>query len=148
MQKKAKREPLLKRVGRPQYKPTDHDRKVVRSMVRAGVTQAEIANVLNMSPVTLEKHFRRELDTASAEANQEVANALFLKATTGDDASSVTAAIFWLKCRAGWKDVSKHEVSGPNDGPIVLQNLAEFLSKGFSGDPDKGSGEGSSTPVE
>ena len=40
-----------------------------------------------------------------------MAESLFRKAT-GDHRQAVTAAIFWLKTRAGWKEASVHEVNG------------------------------------
>jgi hypothetical protein len=46
-----------------------------------------------------------------------VAENLYRKAT-GDGREAVTAAIFWLKTRAHWKETSVHEVSGPDGGPI------------------------------
>ena len=33
----------------------------------------------------------------------------------------MTAAIFWLKIGAGWKETSLHEVSGPSGGPIQAE---------------------------
>lgn len=37
---------------------------------------------------------------------------------------SVTAAIFWLKNRAGWKDVSRQELTGPAGAPIQTASQA------------------------
>src|SRR6478609_2205365 len=52
------------------------------------------------------KHFREELDTGAAKANTRVAEFLFEQATgqRGDGSAAVTAAIFWLKTRARWKE--------------------------------------------
>ena len=41
-----------------------------------------------------------------------MANRLF-DIATGNTPQSVTAAIFWLKCQAGWKDTGKD--AGPAD---------------------------------
>ena len=46
-----------------------------------------------------------------SKANARVAENLYRKAT-GDSREGVTAAIFWLKCRAGWKETSVREVTG------------------------------------
>ena len=45
-------------------------------------------------------------------ASTRIAESLYRKAL-GDGAQSVTAAIFWLKTRAHWKETNVHEVSGP-----------------------------------
>jgi len=60
---------------------------------------------------TLRKHYREELDTGHFKATAKVAESLFRKAT-GDGAQSVTAAIFWLKTRGGWRETPQaHEVA-------------------------------------
>ena len=46
-----------------------------------------------------------------------MADHLYRKAT-GDGRESVTAAIFWLKARARWKEVSVHELGGPDGKPF------------------------------
>ncbi|HEV7253715.1 MAG TPA: hypothetical protein VGN97_11575, partial [Mesorhizobium sp.] len=48
-----------------------------------------------------------------------VAENLFRKAT-GEGREAVTAAIFWLKTRARWKEVSVHEHAGVPGEPIGI----------------------------
>lgn len=95
---------------RPAYAPTDKDRASVKALAAYGVQQAEIASVMGCTEKTLRKHFREELDTSAISANAKVAESLFKKAT-GDGPSSVAAAIFWLKSRAGWQE-SKEDGAG------------------------------------
>ncbi len=91
------------RTGRPPHEPTEATRKQVKALAAYGVPQDEIGKVIGISKPTLEKHYREELDRAQIEANAKVAESLFRKAM-GDGAQSVTAAIFWLKTRAQWKE--------------------------------------------
>lgn len=87
------------------YVPTTRDREMVRVLASYGVPQDDICVELGITKPTLHKHFRRELDTAMVRANARVAQSLYQKATARDlTGASVTAAIFWLKCRAGWKE--------------------------------------------
>lgn len=87
-------------------------------MAGYGVPEADIARVLGIDPKTLRKHYRDELDTGHVIANVKVAESLFRKAT-GDHRQSVTAAIFWLKARAGWKDA---RIEAPaEDGTLVIE---------------------------
>jgi hypothetical protein len=90
--------------------PSDDQRIAVRVMAACGIAQDNICRaVINKGTgrkidlVTLRKEFRNELDSASEVCNGMVAQSLFQKAT-GDGSQSVTAAIFWLKARAGWRD--------------------------------------------
>ena len=81
--------------------PDQSTRKHVDVMAGYGVPEEAIARALAIDPKTLRKYYRDELDTAHVRANTAVAQSLFRKAT-GNGPQSVTAAIFWLKCRAGW----------------------------------------------
>ena len=100
-------------MARPEYEPSEKDRAAVQTMAAYGISQAEIAAVVDCDVKTLRKHFRQELDTAATQANARVAAALFKKATS-DGPSSVAAAIFWLKARAGWQE-AKDESMGKKE---------------------------------
>ena len=77
-------------------------------MAAYGVPENDIARVLAVDAKTLRKHYRDELDTGHIKANSRVAESLYRKATT-EGPQSVTAAIFWLKTRAGWKETVVQE---------------------------------------
>lgn len=117
--------------GRPPHAPTAATRQAVEMMAAAGIPSEDVARVLGITKPTLRKHYRAELDTASAKANAKVAQSLFKKAT-GDGPQAVTAAIFWLKTRARWKDTTSHEISGPNGGPIQTMDLTKLSNEQLS----------------
>ena len=83
-----------------------------------GVPEVEISRVIGISDMTLRKYYRNELDTGVTKANAKVAQSLFQKAT-GDGSQSVTAAIFWMKTRAGWKETVINEHGGIGGGPLI-----------------------------
>lgn len=103
--------------------PTKEQSIAVSVMAACGVPQADIARQLAkpggkaIDLKTLRKAFRRELDEGMRTANSLVARALFKKAT-GDGPQSVTAAIFWLKTRAGWKETNTTELVGPDGAAL------------------------------
>ena len=72
-----------------------------------------VSPVVGIDAKTLRKHYREELDTGRIKATAKVAESLFRKAT-GDGSQSVTAAIFWLKTRGGWRETP----SGPSRRPL------------------------------
>src|SRR5215204_1573850 len=104
-------------MARPAYQPDATTRRQVEAMAGFGVPEIDIAGVVGIDPKTLRKHYRGELDHGHVKANVRVAENLYRKAT-GEGREAVVAAIFWLKTRAGWKETSVHEVSGPAGGPI------------------------------
>lgn len=99
------------------HEPSETSRKTVESMSAYGIPQPDIAKVIGIDPKTLRKYYREELDTAETKANVRVAQSLYSKAL-GDGRGSVTAAIFWLKTRAGWKETVVNEHTGKDGGPI------------------------------
>lgn len=112
-------------VGRPPYKPTDKDRRTVKAMAAFGVPEDDIAETLGIDAKTLRKHLWQELRLGHVQANARVAESLFRKAT-GDGREAVVAAIFWLKCRAGWRDrpAGEHEI-GKKEEAAVRARSAE-----------------------
>ncbi|MGD9507006.1 MAG: hypothetical protein AB7X49_00400 [Geminicoccaceae bacterium] len=94
-------------VGRPDANRS----RQVEAMAGYGISADDIAIVLGVDVDTLKRDYRAELKGAAIKANAKVAESLFRKATAADGREGVTAAIFWLKTRAGWKETAVHEVS-------------------------------------
>lgn len=88
----------------PEHKPTQKDRGKVEAWVASGATQDTIAKLLGISVPTLEKHYRTELDDGMNLANAKIAGKLYEAADKG----CPIRQMFWLKCRARWKE--RHEV--------------------------------------
>jgi len=91
------------RVGRPPHQPADRDRRQAEAMASHGVPEADIARCLGIGRSTLRAHYADELATGRIRANAAVASALFATAL-GEGSGAVVASIFWLKCRAGWRE--------------------------------------------
>ena len=104
-------------MGRRAHKPDPARRKQVEALAGYGVPETDIAGVVGIDPKSLRKHYRDELDHGHVKANAKVAEFLYRKATS-EGPQCVTAAIFWLKTRAGWKETSVHELSGRDGNPI------------------------------
>jgi len=106
-------------MGRRAHRPDPGTRRQVEAMAGYGVPEADIARVIGIDPKTLRKHYREELDTGHVKAGARVAENLYRKAT-GEGREAVTAAIFWLKTRCGWKETTAHEISGRGGSPIEV----------------------------
>lgn len=110
------------KIGRPPHVPTEKDRKTVQAMASYGIPQEDIAEVIGISHVTLRKHYGRELIIAATIANSTVAQGLFRMATApGESSAKVSAAKFWLECRAGWKRAGAE----PHDRDVVREILGK-----------------------
>ena len=83
---------------RPSFKPTQEQRKLVKSLAAIGLRQDQICELLHLrSPKTLRKHFPRELSNGLAEATATVARAAYDMAVSGRYPAML---LFWLKCQA------------------------------------------------
>ena len=92
-------------------------------MTAYGVPELNIASVVGIDPKTLRKHYRHELDNGQVKATAKVAESLFRKATS-EGPQSVTAAIFWLKTKGGWRETSQdHRVGFYDLSKITEEEL-------------------------
>lgn len=89
----------------------------IEAMAGYGLSTTDIALVLAMDETELRSVYQHELDAGSIKANLRVAESLYRQAL-GDGRQAVTAAIFWLKTRARWKEVQR---DGDADGSVVVQ---------------------------
>ena len=100
------------------YEPNDKDRATVKAMASYGIPQEDIGRVLGISHVTLRKYYEPELDTAAIQANAKVAETCYAMAVSGQHPA---ATFFWLKTRAGWREVERIEhVGGDGSGPVKI----------------------------
>jgi hypothetical protein len=109
--------------GRPSFEPSQAQRQTVEAMAGCGVPEADIALVIGIAPKTLRKHFRQELDTGHIRASAKVAGNLY-RIATGSGREAVTAAIFWLKVRAGWR-----EPVGVREYPMGKKEARELAAR-------------------
>lgn len=102
--------------GRPSHKPTQESQDQVKRLAALGCPHEDIATRLKISSDTLVKYYKDQLDEGRIDANAVVAGTLFQQAKQGN----TTAAIFWLKTRAKWKETNVNEVSGLDGQPVKL----------------------------
>src|SRR5262249_39998288 len=93
-------------------------REKVRYLAASGVSQDDIAKIIDCAPKTLRKRFRDELDRGKAEGIATIAGCLFLAAKSGN----VTAQIFLMKTQGHWRE-------SPPPGDPAPQTQAPTKSK-------------------
>lgn len=87
-------------MARQRHQPTDELRARAESFAAVGVPQHTIAQLMGITTKTLLKYYAREIDLGKVRANAAVAGVLYRQAMKGN----TTAAIFWMKAQAGWRD--------------------------------------------
>jgi hypothetical protein len=118
--------PIKRRRGNQPFVPTPDQRKIVMLSKSLGYTHVQIGRLLDspdrpsgVSADTVARHFAPEIEQGADRANLAVAANLFAIAT-GQTKNAVAAAIFWLKCRAGWKPsdgIGSIDVEGRTEKP-------------------------------
>ena len=109
------------------HEPDLATRRQVEALAAYGIPEDDIAMVIDIDPDSLRRHYRQELATGHIKANSKVAENLFRKAT-GDGREAVTAAIFWLKTRARWKETVVHEADVTHRYVVRLPRPEELAS--------------------
>ena len=104
------------------------DAAKVEALSGFGLSAEEIAQVLDVDLDALEAACARELKSGGIKANARVAENLYRKAL-GDGREAVTAAIFWLKTRARWKEVSAVENTGATNVTVSWLSHEDALDK-------------------
>lgn len=82
------------------FEPSSEQRYTVEVMAGIGIQQEQIAAALGISAPTLRKHFAEELAIGKTRIVTKVAESLVRQALAGN----MSAAMFFLKCQAGWRD--------------------------------------------
>lgn len=119
--------------ARPIEVTDDHVRQV-HDLAGHGLTQEQIADFLGWSARTLRNKISDDerLDAAyksgRAIAINEVAKGLYQRAKDGDN----TAAIFYLKTQAQWRETNRTEITGKDGGPIEqaqVESPREYINR-------------------
>lgn len=105
------------------HTPTQQDRDTAKRLSALGVPHEDIATRLKISADTLTKYYQNELDEGRIDANSAIAGTLFQQAKNGN----TTAAIFWLKTRAKWKETSTHELTGKDGAPVAIETRNDLM---------------------
>jgi hypothetical protein len=103
--------------------PTEDSRKLVRTLAAVGIRHEDIGAKLEINTDTLVKYYRKELDDGRIDANAAVGKTLYEQARAGN----TSAAIFWLKTRAGWKETQVNEVTGADGVPLLSGIEVKFV---------------------
>lgn len=113
--------------GRPEFEPTDAERKQVEALSGYGLPIDQIAVLVRdcIHVETLRKHFATELVSGKAKANGQVGKTLFQKVMEGD----TTAAIWWSKTQMRWAETQKHELTGADGAPLEFAKIERVIVK-------------------
>ncbi len=109
-----KRRAKYAREGRPEHVPTEANRKLIMIAIGMGATQDDVAEEIGIAKHTLAKHYREDLDMATARFQTKLRIRAGVKALAGDR----TMQIFLLKTKCGFRETS--EVVGENGGPVQI----------------------------
>lgn len=102
--------------GRPPHVPTDITRSLVSAILSVGGTVDDCAREIGIDPTVLRRYYRAEIDHGKRRVHMRIGLGVTQRALAGDNACS----FFILKTQAGWRETSRQELTGPNNGPIPV----------------------------
>jgi len=100
--------------GRPPYVPTEENQKQVFLWAKYGVPVPDMARMINLSEMTINKHFADVIEAGRSHAHTKVRETLWEMATSGEHPAMT---IFYCKTRLGFREVDRETVS---NGQITL----------------------------
>jgi hypothetical protein len=122
-------------MARPKPKLTAEQIVELKKMATLGLSIDQMAPLLDISARTLER-MNAENDAVSgaikkgrAEAIIAVGKSAFVQAVSG---KTPAMTMFYLKCRAGWKETQVHELSGPDGKPIETRDKSDLTDEQLS----------------
>lgn len=110
------------KVGRPPHERNEKIAKQIKTLSAMGIPDFDIAKVIGLSSPTMRKYYTAELEIGHIEANAQVAQSLY-RLATDQNKPNVAAAIFWMKCRAGWSE--QQDELGKKEVAAALAKAAE-----------------------
>lgn len=111
------------------HNPTSETRAQVSALSAYGVRDEDVATYLHISKPTLYKYYHEELKSGRITANAKIAETLYNIALSGNP----SACMFWLKTRAGWREVQKMELAGEVKNELnVNTTLADLMIENFN----------------
>lgn len=105
---------MKKRVGRPDFEPTDDQKKDVLKYAKTGVPHETISKILGINPRTLTRHFENELELGKAECTATYIGTLYELANKEKIPSAV---FFYLKTKEGYRETDRPQ---GEEKPITL----------------------------
>jgi len=114
--------------GRPQHEPTEEMRNRARSLAGVGISVDDIAFELGISKQTLYGYYREEIKHGAIRAVATVARSLY-EAATHPTEPNITAQIFFLKCRAAWKETMVHEHVNPDLASLTDAEIEKRIAQ-------------------
>ena len=124
----------------PEFDEKDLER--IEKLAGYGLTKEKIADVFGMHRNTFLNRYKKDpklleaLNRGIARAEADVSTKAYEMAMSGDHPSMT---MFWLKCRAKWKEVQKIEISKTTIEDLV--NGAAQLEESRDVTPDKDKNE-------
>tara|TARA_R100000329_G_scaffold135589_2_gene115988 strand:- start:1271 stop:1618 length:348 start_codon:yes stop_codon:yes gene_type:complete len=107
------------------HETSEQTKELVKKLAGLGSTAEDIALKLKINRDTLRKYYEHELSLGRIDANTFIAGTLYEQAKAGN----LTAQMFWLKTRAGWKETDRKELVGNEGGDVQINIKSAILDE-------------------
>jgi len=104
--------------GRPPYQANEQTKAQIGLMAAAGLTRHAIYTMLGIDKKTFTKYHEEDYQMGLDRMVSSVAARIYRKAIS-NDSDALSAGMFLLKMRAGWKDAKHVELTGKDGTPLI-----------------------------
>ena len=113
--------------GRPPYQANEQTKAQIGLMAAAGLTRHAIYTMLGIDKKTFTKYHEEDYLMGLDRMVSSVAARIYRKAIS-NDSDALSAGMFLLKMRAGWKEAKHLEVTGKDGAPLVQPQVLDTRS--------------------
>lgn len=113
--------------GRPPYQANEQTKAQIGLMAAAGLTRHAIYTMLGIDKKTFTKYHEEDYQMGLDRMVSSVAARIYRKAIS-NDSDALSAGMFLLKMRAGWKEAKHLEVTGKDGAPLVQPQVLDTRS--------------------
>lgn len=113
--------------GRPPYQANEQTKAQIGLMAAAGLTRHAIYTMLGIDKKTFTKYHEEDYQMGLDRMVSSVAARIYRKAIS-NDSDALSAGMFLLKMRAGWKEAKHLEVTGKDGAPLIQPQVIDTRS--------------------
>lgn len=110
------------------HKVDEKDIAYARRMIGFGLTHAQVAKVLGVADRTFDRHYAPYLKDCKAYTDAKAYETLWRIMSDTNHPKAITAAIFYLKARCGWREVQDVNLN-VDTRKVVKERVDEWLSR-------------------
>ena len=109
--------------------PTARQREAVEEAIGLGLSQAQVAKVMGVSLITLQRHYKDELELGKISKIAALSKTMFEIGTDKNHKAAVAAGMYLLKTQGGenFRETTRTELTGKDGKPLQVNTRSHTV---------------------